>query len=431
MLIFQIRLALASLRKTPLIMGLVVTMIAVSVGVLMTTFSIYHFMSAVPMADKKDTLFAVQLDTLKEWPHETHLKMVSYKDFQNLKDNELPINQSASFLSRVLVDVLDGSQRPFYVDARVSTSGLFSMFRAPFKYGGGWDKAQERDFQKVVVINHEINDKLFGGRNSVGEKLLIGDATFEVVGVLDKWVMTPRLYDLKNTPFGETEGVFIPFSLVEKLKLTNAGNTQEAQLAESDDPFKAFLNSESVWIPYWVEFASKADADSYRQFLTGYVAEQQAVGRFEPGNDSRLVAIEPWLAFHEVVNETNLLLVGLAAMFLLVCAINVMGMLSAKSFGRFKEFSIYRALGASKALLVKMQLVEVLVLGVICGISAVITSLLGLELVKAKFAHYEQVAHLNMALLLGTIVVSIIVCLLAYLYPVLKASQVQPVRYLK
>lgn len=412
-------------------MALVVSMIAVSVGVLMTTFSIYHFMSAVPMADKKDTLFAVQLDTLKEWPHDTHLKMVSYKDLQNLKQNELPINHSASFLSRVLVDVMDGSQRPFYVDARVTTGGLFSMFRAPFKYGGGWDKAQEDDFQKVLVINHQMNEKLFGGQDSVGNKLMIGDTAFEIVGVLDEWVMTPRLYDLKNTPFGETEDVFIPFSLVEKLKLTNAGNTQEAQLAESDDPFKAFLNSESVWIPYWVEFNSKADADNYRQFLSAYVSEQQAVGRYEPGNDSRLVAIEPWLAFNEVVNETNLLLVGLASMFLLVCAINVMGMLSAKSFGRFKEFSIYRALGASKSLLVRMQLVEVMVLGVICGICAVITSLLGLQLVKAKFAHYEQVAHLDLLLLLSTIVVSIVVCLLAYMYPVLKASQVQPVRYLK
>lgn len=430
MFLFQIRLALINLRKTPLMTLLVTAVVAVGVGVFMTSYSIYHFMSSVPLADKQETLWAVQLDTLKEWPNDTHKKMVSFKDARTLLQSDIPVRHSASFFSRLLIGPADKSLRPFYVKARVTTSGLFPMFSAPFLYGAGWDKEADSDFLQVAVINKKTNDKLFGGRNSIGEKIYIGERLFEIIGVLDEWVMTPRLYDLKNSSFEATEDIFIPFSLTERMHLTSKSNIQAAGIVESDDPYNAFLNSESTWIPYWVEFNNKADVERYKLYLKNYVAEQLTLGRFEPGNDSRLRDIKDWILFHEIVNESNALLVGLSALFVLVCVINVIVLLFAKSLGRMKEFSIYRTLGASKAMIFQMQMVEVAVLGFICGLFAIITSLAGLEMVKAKFSNYDQLAHLDPTLLVITIFSSVMVCTLAYLYPATRACQDNPVAHL-
>ena len=420
-----------SFRKTPLVMALVAGMIAVSIGVLMTSFTIYHFMSSVPLAHKQDVLFGIKLDTHKDWPHDTHKKMVSYKDLMALMASDIPIHHSASYLSSLLINTSDGGQRPFYARARVTTAGLFPMFEAPFLFGSGWDKEADDNFSQVAVLNKDTNEKMFGGQDSVGKSIQVDGKPYKVVGVLNDWNITPRLYDLKNTPFKETEQVFVPFSLSERMKFTTSGNIQIKNMAESDDPVKAFLNSDSIWIPYWVEFNSSQDAQRYRTFLSSYVSEQQGLGRIESGNDSDIINIADWLNFHKLVSDTNTLIVGLAVLFVLVCGINIMGLLSAKSFGRMKEFSIYRALGASRSTVLQMQMVEVLMLGLVSGVVAIFASLAGLSLVKAKFSNYDQVAHLDITLLLLTVVVSILVCVLAYLYPVIKASRVNPVAYLK
>ena len=50
------------------------------------------------------------------------------------------------------------------------------------------------------MIAKALNDKLFGGGNSVGKTLRMDGNDFRIVGVLDDWRPTPKFYDLNCEP---------------------------------------------------------------------------------------------------------------------------------------------------------------------------------------------------------------------------------------
>jgi len=46
----------------------------------------------------------------------------------------------------------------------------------------------------VVVLTRDMNDKLFGGANSVGKTIRLDNEPYTVSGVLDDWRLLPRFY---------------------------------------------------------------------------------------------------------------------------------------------------------------------------------------------------------------------------------------------
>src|SRR5690606_2267121 len=57
---------------------------------------------------------------------------------------------------------------PFFSDARYATADFFAMFAAPFLHGTGWSQADDAASTRVAVISKSLNDRVFGGGNSVG-----------------------------------------------------------------------------------------------------------------------------------------------------------------------------------------------------------------------------------------------------------------------
>ena len=70
--------------------------------------------------------------------------------------------------------------------------------------------------------------------------------------MLDEWAPTPKFYDLNNGAFDEIEEMFVPFSIGTQLEMQSAGNTNCWRDA-ADQLFQDFLNSDCVWIQFWVE----------------------------------------------------------------------------------------------------------------------------------------------------------------------------------
>ena len=59
---YYLSLALASMRRTPVLTSLMVLALGLGIGAFMTTFTVYYLMSGDPIPHKSDVLFAVQLD---------------------------------------------------------------------------------------------------------------------------------------------------------------------------------------------------------------------------------------------------------------------------------------------------------------------------------------------------------------------------------
>ena len=59
---YNVKLALKSMRRNPIMTSLMVAAIAVGIGVSMTTLTVYYLMSGNPIPEKSDVLVAVTLD---------------------------------------------------------------------------------------------------------------------------------------------------------------------------------------------------------------------------------------------------------------------------------------------------------------------------------------------------------------------------------
>ncbi|MDH4072580.1 MAG: ABC transporter permease, partial [Gammaproteobacteria bacterium] len=63
MFAYHLKLALKSMRRNPIMTGLMVAAIAVGIGVSMTTLTVHYLMSGNPIPAKSDVLFAVTIDS--------------------------------------------------------------------------------------------------------------------------------------------------------------------------------------------------------------------------------------------------------------------------------------------------------------------------------------------------------------------------------
>src|SRR5690606_38633843 len=101
---------------------------------------------------------------------------------------------------------------------------FFQMFDTPFRYGRGWDGGADEGRARVAVISSALNDKLFGGVDSVGRSIRLDQAAFTVVGVLGQWRPVPKFYDMYSDTYSEVEQVFVPFSTSRDLDMSRSGS---------------------------------------------------------------------------------------------------------------------------------------------------------------------------------------------------------------
>jgi putative ABC transport system permease protein len=304
------------------------------------------------------------------------------------------------------------------------------MFDVPFRYGSGWSATDDEARAKVAVISRALNEKLFGGGNSVGKTLLAGNNSLRIVGVLDEWRPTPKFYDLTNDRFTEVEQVFVPFHTSRALKLNTQGNVN-CWGDTTDEEGAQGLNAPCSWLQYWVELGSADKVRAYHQYLENYSNQQRAAGRFERPTNVRLHSVMEWLDEQDAVPGDVRLQMWLAFGFLLVCLLNTVGLLLAKFMRRSPEIGVRRALGASRREIFAQYLVEAGAVGIAGGIAGLGLALLGLWAVRQQPAGYAELAHLDVTMLLTTFALALVSSVLAGLLPAWRAMQIAPAIQLK
>ncbi len=433
---YNVKLALKSMQRNPIMTGLMVAALAVGIGVSMTTLTVYYLMSSDPIPEKSDVLFAVTMDSWdplrpfdddhpERAPHQ-----VTYHDAERLLANARGRRQVAMFESSLIIEPGNEDDLPFEAGARVATGDFFPMFKVPFLFGSGWDKSADDAAEPVVVLTKDLNERLFGGENSVGKRLIMSGMQFQVVGVIDTWEPTPRFYDPINGGFQEVNDMFIPFSLTRNMEMPSNGSDWGWK-DEEINSFDQWLNSESVWVQYFVELASAGDADSYLAHLDAYVNEQKRFGRFERPLNNNIYDVSEWMEYHEVIADDTRVLVGLSFMFLLVCLLSTIALLLTKFVGKKSEISLRRALGASRKTIFNQQIVEVAVIGLSGGLLGLGIAGTGLQGIEYLYDSPPGLARLDWVMTLTAIGISIASGVLAGLYPAWRVCQIPPATQLK
>jgi putative ABC transport system permease protein len=436
MFAYNVKLALKSMRRNPIMTGLMVAAIGVGIGVSMTTLTVHYLMSGNPIPSRSDVLFAVTMDNWDplrafddDYP-ERAPHQVTFHDAERLLALGEARRQTAMFESGLIVEPAGVDDLPFEVGARVTDGDFFPMFDVPFLYGNGWDESADRSAEHVVVLTKALNERLFGGEDSVGRRIRMKDAEFQVVGVIDTWDPTPRFYDPINGGFQEVNDIFIPFSLTRALELQSFGSDWGWK-AETINSFEQWLNSESVWVQYFVELESAREKDAYLAHLDAYVGEQKQLGRFERPLNNNLYDVMEWMAYHEVVANDARILVGLSCLFLVVCVLSSVALLLTKFIGRKGEISLRRALGASRVVIFRQQLVEVAVIGLTGGLAGLALVLLGLQGIDLLYDTPPGLVRLDWVMVLTAVAVSVASGIIAGLYPAWRACSIPPAAELK
>jgi len=438
MFFYYLRLALSAFQKNVLITLLMILAIGFGVGASMTTYAVFKAVSGDPIPGKSTKLFIPQIDIwgpgMAQQTNGQPPDALSYIDAKALISAHKGRHESPIYPVSPSVVPHVAQLHPINIDGHAVYGDFFSMLDVPFVYGSGWGAEDDKRHAPVATISSSLNNKLFAGINSVGKTINLDGREYTIMGVMGDWSPQPRYYDVINTGgfSSKSDDVFIPFNHAIDVEMPING-TVNCSVHPTEPGIQGLRNAGGcAWISYMVELDDPLSRDQYSQFLYNYSKEQQYSGRFNWAPNNRLRDLPAWLDFQHVVPSDTKVSLFVAIGLLVVCLVNTAGLLNAKLSHRRGEVAVRRALGAPLSQIYKQFLTEAGTIGAAGGLLGIIFTVLGVRSIGWVLPkNISDIAHVDLPLLVLTLIVAIVSTLLAGMYPTFSASRVQPALQLK
>ena len=260
---------------------------------------------------------------------------------------------------------------------------------------------------RVAVIGSEAKDKLFSGRNAVGEYIRIDGVSFLVIGV-----MKPKMQEGDNDI---NRVVDVPFTTMKEL-----ANTQ-------------YLNG--IWLSY--------ETDDWQQIDRTVRNTLAAIHNFNP-MDKRAVFIN---ITEKQVEQFNIITMGLKVLLAFVGTltlgiggVGLMNIMLVSVQQRTREIGIEKALGATRKDILVQFLAEALAITAVGGILGILMAYIvsfsvgRLTLYSALAKHGEN-GDIELIISFSTVVIATsilgFVGLVSGMLPAIRASRLDPIEALR
>jgi putative ABC transport system permease protein len=265
--------------------------------------------------------------------------------------------------------------------------------------------------RRVIFLGSQIKRQLFGGRNAIGETVLVRGMRFEVIGVMDKKIQ------LSNYFTSDDKSTWIPF--------TTAGD---------------LYDNKNTPVFIFAPVKPSMEAVAKRQFLAA-LAERQG---FSP-TDDKAVLMFGREEFRPIIDGITIGLQGLllfiGALTLGIGGVGVMNIMLVSVDERIREIGLRRALGARKRHIRLQLFAETFVLMFLGGAAGILLAWLlakavgTLPLLGPISKDDSGKADIHMQISAATVLLSSFVLfavgLLSGMVPALKASRLDPVEALR
>lgn len=434
---YYLRLALRRCRQNLPMVGLLVLTMAIGIASCMTAMTIFRALSGAPLPGVSPYLHVVTMDAReavdKDNPdYKQPDSLLKFADAKALVDAHRAAQQVAVAQSLTQFARPDGkhSTRAY---GMMAYGPVLQVFGVPLRYGRPWTEAEQASAAPVVVIGTEVAQKLFGTENAVGRSVTLGQRRFRVIGVSAPWKPRVQMFDVRQnsgTVMGQPEMFFVPAQAA----LDAGVGPFLAGECGKDAPVASFQSTavaQCRWVEAWVRLDTPSAVAAYDPFLAGYANAQHDAGRFVYPPQAKLIGTRAWLALNHVVPDDVRLNLMLAGGFLLLCLVNVAGLLAARFLRRQGDVAIRRALGASKRTVFLQHLVETGLLGLLGGVLALPLTWLGLWIVRMQPVSYADAARFSPGAFAVLLALSVGTGLLVGILPAWRVCRLPPALQIK
>ena len=216
--------------------------------------------------------------------------------------------------------------------------------------GRSFVKEDYDKYHKVCLVDNSATESLFPGEDPVGKIIEIGSEPFTVVGMIQQdetFSVRINNYEEYQQAYQSVMGtVFIP-------------NTDWPIVYSFDQPENLIIKADST------DNMSKAGSDAAK-VLNSFIPDSSSRFSYR-AND----IMEKVRSTQQLADSTNSMMIGIAAISLLVGGIGVMNIMLVSVIERTREIGLKKAIGARKATILGQFLTEAAVLTTMGGLIGV------------------------------------------------------------
>ncbi|MCX6632083.1 MAG: ABC transporter permease [Candidatus Solibacter sp.] len=385
--LLDLRYAVRVLRRTPGFAAIVVAVLALGIGANSAVFSVVNAVLLRPLPyHDPDHLYRLDEVNPKGQP-----AGVSPADAQIFRDRIHAFESVA--VSHWQNVTLTGPEGPENTYGGKVSSQCFRMLGRPAALGRTFrDEEFRPGAPAVVILAHKLwKGRFAGDRGVLGKTLLLSGTPHTIIGIMPE----DFFYDQRFT-------LWTPWQFT-------AGET-----AKREDRTPAAVRLRPGISP------RQAQAELLAAL------RETAPEDVRKGWSARLVPMAQLLT--ERVRTSLLVSLGAVAFVLLIACLNVANLLLARVSDRAREIAVRTALGAGRLRMIRQLLTESLLLSVAGGTAGLLVGAWGARALVTLFPDRDPVprldqAHLDSAVLLFTLAVTVITGVLFGLAPALQATR--------